>query len=62
MGPLELADLVGIDVIHHVMEGLEAMGATGPQRKPLIIETLYSSGRLGKKSGRGFYDYTSEME
>lgn len=62
MGPLELSDMVGIDVIHHVMEGLENMGATGPQRKPLIIEKLYNSGRLGKKSGRGFYDYTTDTE
>ncbi|MDX1611980.1 MAG: 3-hydroxyacyl-CoA dehydrogenase family protein [Candidatus Thermoplasmatota archaeon] len=60
MGPLELADMVGIDVINHVMEGLDEMGATGHQREPQIIKKLVALGRLGKKSGRGFYDYTQE--
>jgi 3-hydroxybutyryl-CoA dehydrogenase len=58
MGPLELADHVGIDVIHHVMQGMEDMDATGYQREPQIIKKLYNLGRLGKKSGRGFYDYS----
>lgn len=60
MGPLELADMVGIDVIHHVMQGLKEMGATGAQSEPQVIKKLYASGRFGKKSGRGFYDYTTE--
>ncbi len=58
MGPLELADHVGIDVIHHVQEGLKQMGATGHQREPQVIKQLVNLGRLGKKSGRGFYDYS----
>ncbi len=61
MGPLELADQVGIDVIHHVMQGMKEMGATGHQREPQIIKKLVSLGRLGKKSGRGFYDYSTEQ-
>jgi 3-hydroxybutyryl-CoA dehydrogenase len=60
MGPLELADHVGIDVVHHVQEGLKEMGAGGYQREPQIIKKLNKLGRLGKKSGRGFYDYSDE--
>lgn len=58
MGPLELADHVGLDVVNHVTEGLKEMGATGHQREPQIIKKLVTLGRLGKKSGRGFYDYS----
>lgn len=60
MGPLELADEVGLDVIHHVNQGLKEMGATGHQREPQIVKKLVSLGRLGKKSGRGFYEYSTE--
>ena len=62
MGPLELADMVGVDVIYHVMQGLKAMGATGAQTEPQIIKQLYASGRFGKKAGRGFYDYQTDTE
>lgn len=58
MGPLELADHVGIDVINHVREGLDAMGATGYQREPQITKQLANLGRYGKKTGRGFYEYS----
>jgi 3-hydroxybutyryl-CoA dehydrogenase len=58
MGPLELADHVGIDVVHHVQEGLKEQGQAGYQREPQIIDKLYELGRLGKKSGRGFYEYS----
>jgi 3-hydroxyacyl-CoA dehydrogenase/enoyl-CoA hydratase/3-hydroxybutyryl-CoA epimerase len=51
MGPIELADTVGLDVCAHVgrILGLEAEGAGGR------LERLVASGRLGKKTGEGFY-------
>ena len=58
MGPLELTDMVGIDVGYHVAENMKSMGF-GAQREPQIIKQLYHSGRLGKKTGRGFYDHTA---
>jgi len=62
MGPFELADMVGIDVIYHVAKNMKDMGVSETQRKPLIMDQLYHAGRLGKKSGRGFYDYTATEE
>lgn len=57
MGPLELADLIGIDVLHHVMRTMDEMGFPHEQRAPRVVEELYRAGRLGRKSGRGFYEY-----
>lgn len=56
MGPFELSDLIGIDVIHHLTSHLKESGfeTTKPVR---VIEQLYAAGRFGKKSGRGFYEY-----
>lgn len=60
MGPLELADMVGIDVIGHVAKNMKDMGVGETQRTPQIIAQMVASGRLGRKSGRGFYDYRAE--
>lgn len=58
MGPLELADLVGLDTIYHAGVNIaEQNGGRLPQRAPRVIQQLVSAGRLGKKSGRGFYEY-----
>ena len=54
MGPMELADEVGIDVGYHVAHILE--GAYGKRmRIAEILKTVYEAGMLGKKSGEGFY-------
>lgn len=60
MGPLELADMVGLDVIYHVAQNMRAMGVSESQRAPQIIQHMVKSGRLGRKSGKGFYDYRNE--
>lgn len=60
MGPLELADMVGIDVIGHVAKNMKEMGVGETQRTPQVIAQMVASGRLGRKSGRGFYDYRVE--
>ncbi len=60
MGPLELADMVGLDVIYHVAQNMREMGVSESQRAPQIIQHMVKSGRLGRKSGKGFYDYRNE--
>lgn len=61
MGPLELADLIGLDVVLHAGESImEQQGGPVPQRPVQVVKQLVAAGRLGKKSGRGFYDYTAE--
>jgi len=61
MGPLELADLIGLDVVLHAGESIrEQHGGVVPQRPVQIVKRLVAAGRLGKKAGRGFHDYTTE--
>jgi len=58
MGPFELADLVGIDVLYHVEESIKRMeGSFLSPRPTQIVKKMYYSGRLGKKMGKGFYNY-----
>lgn len=57
MGPLELADLVGLDTRLRNMEYLHATLGEKYRPCPLLVKYV-KAGRLGRKSGRGFYDYT----
>lgn len=57
MGPLELADLVGLDVRLNNLRSMAARSALPQYQAPEILERLVAEGRLGKKSGHGFYDY-----
>ena len=57
MGPLELLDLVGIDVAEAIGEALHADTGEGAHRPPGRIKELVREGRLGRKSGGGFYEY-----
>jgi 3-hydroxyacyl-CoA dehydrogenase len=57
MGPLELLDFVGIDVADAIGEALHADSADPAHRPPGRIKQLVGEGRLGRKSGRGFYEY-----
>ncbi|MHB0868086.1 MAG: 3-hydroxybutyryl-CoA dehydrogenase [Chloroflexota bacterium] len=57
MGPLELADLIGLDVCLHIMRVLhEGFGDDKYRPCPLLVK-MVAAGRLGRKVGRGFYDY-----
>jgi 3-hydroxybutyryl-CoA dehydrogenase len=60
MGPLQLADFVGLDTILHVMENLHNEYGDPKYRPPLLLRQMVRSGHLGRKTGRGFYDYTSK--
>ena len=57
-GPLKLADAIGIDVMIEVMESLYQETADSKYRPAHLYKVLYRAGRLGRKSGKGFYDYT----
>jgi len=57
MGPLELADLIGIDICLRIMEELEAGFGDKKYRPCPLLKKMVESGNLGKKSGRGFYDH-----
>ena len=57
MGPLELADFIGLDVCLNVMRVLHD-GIGGEHfRPPAILERLVAEGHLGQKTGRGFHAY-----
>jgi 3-hydroxybutyryl-CoA dehydrogenase len=57
MGPLQLADLIGIDVCLDIMEVLHRGFGDSKYRPCPLLRTMVAAGRLGRKSGRGFYDY-----
>jgi 3-hydroxybutyryl-CoA dehydrogenase len=57
MGPLALADLIGLDTCVSIMEVLRD-GLGDPKYAPCpLLRQYVAAGRLGRKSGRGFYDY-----
>ena len=59
MGPLELSDLVGLDVRRDILNSLADAFDDDSYRPHQLLDKMVESGDLGKKTGRGIYDWTS---
>ncbi len=57
MGPLALADLIGLDVCLHILEVLHDELGDDKYRPCPLLRKMVSAGYLGRKTGRGFYEY-----
>ena len=57
MGPLELADLIGLDIVLNIMEVLHEGLGDDKYRPCPLLKRMVAAGHLGRKAGRGFYQY-----
>lgn len=62
MGPLKLTDHVGLDIRLNIAEYLYRELGSETFRPPEILRRMVAEGKLGKKSGQGFYDWTEEKQ
>jgi 3-hydroxybutyryl-CoA dehydrogenase len=60
MGPLTLCDFIGLDVLYAVCDSLYEEFKRDEYAPPPLMKRMVASGRLGRKSGRGFYEYAPE--
>ena len=57
MGPLTLADMIGLDIVSSVGNSLYEEFKRDEYAPPPLLKRMIAAGRLGRKSGRGFYEY-----
>jgi 3-hydroxybutyryl-CoA dehydrogenase len=57
IGPLALADLVGLDVLLNMADSIYKKLNEPQYLPPPLLKNLVAAGRLGRKTGRGFYEY-----
>ena len=62
MGPLKLTDLVGLDVRLNIAEYLHRELGSEAFRPPEVLRRMVSEGKLGKKTGEGFYDWSDKED
>lgn len=58
MGPLALADLIGLDIVLNIMDYLKDTFGSDKYSAPVLLRQKVAAGELGRKSGKGFYDYS----
>lgn len=57
MGPLTLSDFIGLDVLYSVCDSLYEEFKEAAYAPPPLLKRMVASGRIGRKAGRGFYEY-----
>ncbi len=62
IGPLALTDMIGLDVLLAVMNVFHTDFGDPKYRPPQLLKQMVAAGQLGRKTGRGFYDYTQEKK
>jgi 3-hydroxybutyryl-CoA dehydrogenase len=61
VGPLEMADTIGLDTLNAILLGFYNEFKDPKYRPHTILSSMIRAGYLGKKSGKGFYDYKSPL-
>ena len=62
MGPLTLSDFIGLDVLYSVCDSLYEEFKEPGYAPPPLLKRMVASGRIGRKAGRGFYEYGRSRE
>ncbi len=62
MGPLTLADFIGLDVLYAIGDSLYEEFKQTEYAPPPLLKRMVASGRIGRKSGRGIYEYSGDRE
>jgi 3-hydroxybutyryl-CoA dehydrogenase len=60
MGPLQLCDFIGLDVLYAVCDSLYEEFKRAEYAPPPLMKRMVASGHLGRKTGRGFYEYGAD--